>query len=85
VEVCVVDDRKLAWVGLNNALARVNNALSSLGGIPSLGDEDGLFPDSLDSFIGLVELDLVRIRVQLENTIGKLEKEIKANDLSVLQ
>jgi len=78
-----MDDIKLAWVGLNNALARVNNALSSLGGIPSLSDDvDLTSPDSLDSWIGLVELDLLKIKNQITAKLVDIEKEIKDNEVN---
>ena len=78
-----MDDMKLAWVGLNHALARVNNALHSLSGVPNLsGDDDLTSPDSLDSFIGLVELDLLKIKNQITNKINEIEKEIKDNEVN---
>lgn len=81
-----MDDIKLVWVGLNNALTRVENALASLGNIPSLGADDDLnSPDSLDSWIGLVELDLVKIRYKIVDKLVEVEKEIKGNELRVLR
>lgn len=78
-----MDDMKLAWVGLNHAYARVVNALHSLSGIPSLsGDDDLTSPDSLDSFIGLVELDLLKIKNQIESKLVEVEKEIKDNEVN---
>lgn len=78
-----MDDMKLAWVGLNNALARVSNALSSLGGVPSLSDDvDLTSPDSLDSWIGLVELDLLKIKNQITAKLVDIEKEIKDNEVN---
>lgn len=79
----MLDDKKVAWVGLNTALARVENAIGSLGGVPDLGDGDGINPDSLDSFIGLIELDLVRVREALNVRLRQLEGEIRG-ELQVL-
>lgn len=72
-----MDDVKIVWVGLNTALTRVENAISCLGGIPNLGDGDAINPDSLDSFIGLIELDLVRVREALLNRLQQVEGEIR--------
>lgn len=79
----MLDDKKVAWVGLNTALARVENAISSLGGIPNLGDGDTINPDSLDSFIGLIELDLVRVREALNTRLRQVEGDIRG-ELQVL-
>lgn len=72
-----MNNNKLAWVGLNTALTRVENAIACLGGIPDLGDGDVVNPDSLDSFLGLIELDLIRVRHALVNRISQVEKDIK--------
>lgn len=77
-------DSKIAWVALNTALTKVENAVVCLNSVPSLGDEDALMADSLDSFIGLIVLDLMRVRAGLVTRIADVEKVIRDGEVQYL-